>query len=67
MPLFRKRGRKKSAMATSATTATTSHTMTDSPALNASPFRPTICSVDRLVSSKEPAITGKVSERPARK
>ena len=54
-------------MATSATTATTSHTMTDSPALNASPFRPTICSVDRLVSSKEPAITGKVSERPARK
>ena len=38
-----------------------------SPALNASPFRPTICSVDRLVSSKEPAITGKVSERPARK
>ena len=67
IPLFRKRGRKKSAIATSAMTATTSHTMTDNPAVNASPFNPTICSVERFVSSSDPAITGNVSERPARK
>ena len=66
-PLFKKRGRKNNAIATSASTATTSQTMTEKPYVNAAPLRPTICSVDRLVSSSEPAISGQVNERPARK
>ena len=58
IPLFRKRGRKNIAIATSAITATTSQAITQSPSLNAEPFSPTICSVERFVSSSEPAING---------
>ena len=56
-----------SAMATIEITDTTSQTMTQNPLMNASPFKPTICSVERLVNSSEPAMSGKVSDRPARK
>ena len=66
-PLLRNRGRKNHAMKTNATTQTTSQTITQSPSVNAAPLSPTICSVDRFVSSSEPAISGNVSERPARK
>ena len=66
-PLRRKRGRKNRAMATSARTATTSQTMTQSPSVKAAPLSPTICSVERFVSRREPAMSGKVRERPARK
>ena len=58
IPLFRKRGRKNIAIATSAITATTSQAITQSPSLNAEPFSPTICSVERFVSSSEPAMNG---------
>ena len=58
MPLLRKRGRKNIAIATRAMTATTSHAMTQSPSLNAEPLSPTICSVERFVSSRDPAMNG---------
>ena len=58
MPLFRKRGRKNIAIATSARTAITSHAMTQSPYLNAEPLSPPICSVERLVRSSDPAMNG---------
>lgn len=67
MPAFRKRGRKKSAIITSASTATTSQAITLRPSLKAAPFKPTICSVDKFVRSNEPAMIGKVSLRPPRK
>lgn len=37
------------------------------PSLNADPFNPTICSVERFVNNKDPAITGYVKLLPARK
>ena len=46
------------AIATSARTAITSHAMTQSPYLNAEPLSPTICSVERLVRSSDPAMNG---------
>ncbi len=55
------------AIATSETTATTSQAITERPSLKAAPLRPTICSVERLVISREPAMIGKVRLRPARK
>ena len=66
-PLLRKRGRKNNPIKTSAQTAMTSQAITLKPSVNAAPLRPTICSVDRLVSSSDPAINGPVSRRPARK
>ena len=55
------------AIATMEMTETPSQTMTQNPSVKAAPFSPTICSVDRFVSSSDPAIRGNVSERPARK
>ena len=54
-------------MRTKAATATTSHAITLIPSLNAEPFKPTICSVERFVNNNEPAITGYVKLLPARK
>ena len=67
MPAFRNFGRNHSAISISAMTATTSHAITLIPSLNAEPFRPTICSVDKFVSSRDPAMNGNVRLRPARK
>jgi hypothetical protein len=67
MPDRRNLGRKNRAIRTSAITATTSQAITERPSLKAAPFNPTICSVERLVSSREPAMIGKVRERPPRK
>ena len=35
--------------------------------MNAAPFKPTSCSVERFVSSSDPAMNTAPSERPARK
>ena len=67
IPPFKNLGRKYKAITIKAITATTSQAITLKPSLKAAPFKPTICSVDRFVSSKEPAIIGNVSERPPRK
>ncbi len=56
MPLLRYRGRKKSAITTSDSPASTSQAITERPSAKAAPFRPTSCSVERLVSSSEPAM-----------
>ena len=47
--------------------ASVSHAITDKPSVYALPFNPTICSVDKLVSSKEPAITPAVKLLPPKK
>jgi hypothetical protein len=52
---------------TSEIPATTSQHMTDNPSLNESPFKPTSCSVERFVSSSEPAMNTPVKLRPAKK
>ena len=44
-----------------------SHAIANMPSLNAAPFNPTICSVDKLVSKREPAITTPVRLLPPRK
>jgi hypothetical protein len=67
IPPFKNFGRKNRVITIKANTATTSQAMTLNPSLKAAPFKPTICSVDRFVKSKDPAIIGKVSERPPRK
>ena len=64
-PLAKYRGRKISAVAIIANAARASQatpTRTLSP--NTSPFKPTSCSVERLVKSKDPATTGQLSARP---
>ena len=66
-PPFKYLGNKKSAVTTIAIAARVSHTITDKPLWYADPFRPTICSVDRLVSKRDPAITPAVKLLPPRK
>ena len=56
-------GRKISAVAIIANAARASTTPTEL-VPNTSPFKPTNCSVDRLVNSKDPATTGQLSARP---
>ena len=67
MPAFKNLGKKNKAINTNAITATTSQAITANPSLKAAPFKPTICSVDKLVSKSEPAIIGKVKDRPPKK
>ena len=45
----------------------TSYPITDSPPINAFPFIPTNCSVERLVSNNEPAITTPLKLLPPKK
>ncbi|MEY4006000.1 MAG: hypothetical protein RLZZ221_2096 [Verrucomicrobiota bacterium] len=54
-------------MAISAKTGTTSQAMTTAPWIEAAPFRPINCSVERFVSSSAPATWIHGSFRPARK
>lgn len=49
---------------TIAIAASVSHAITKIPSLNAAPFKPTICSVDKLVSNNEPAMTTPVRLLP---
>ena len=66
-PILRNRGRKNSAMRTMASAAVVSQAVTAIVWLNASPFRPIKCSVDRFVSMIDPAITQAERLRPPRK
>ena len=66
-PPFKYLGNKNIAVTTIAIAANVSQTITDKPLWYAAPFSPTICSVDKLVSNKEPAITPAVKLLPPRK
>ena len=66
-PLFKYRGNKKTAVKTIAIAAKVSQAITKIPSENAAPLSPTICSVDKFVSSKEPAITPAVKLLPPKK
>ena len=63
-PLAKYRGRKISAVAIIANAARAPTTPTRTLSPNTSPFKPTSCSVERLVKSKDPATTGQLSARP---
>ena len=52
---------------TMANAAKVSQTITNIPSLNAAPFNPTICSLDKLVNKSDPATTVAVRLRPAKK
>ena len=66
-PMRRKRGRKYRAVPTIARAAVVSHAVTAMVWLKASPLRPMRCSVDRLVSISDPAMTHAVRLRPPKK
>src|SRR5690625_2193718 len=66
-PIDRYLGSKKIAVMTMASAARVSHAMTRIPCSQACPLRPTICSVDKLVRSKEPAMTPAVRLLPPKK
>ena len=66
-PPFKYLGNKNIAVTTIAMAAKVSQTITDKPLSYAEPFSPTICSVERLVNSKDPAITPAVKLLPPKK
>ena len=66
-PILRYLGIKNKAAKTKANAEVTSQAMTIIPFLYDEPFNPTKCSVDRLVSNMEPAITTPVRLLPPRK
>lgn len=55
------------AVTTIAIAAKVSQAITNIPSEKAEPFNPTICSVDKFVSNKDPAITPAVKLLPPRK
>jgi len=67
IPFAKYRGKKNTANATNEIPAITSHAITVKPSANAAPLSPTSCSVDRLVSSSDPATKPAVKLRPAKK
>ena len=67
IPLLRYFGSNTKAVKTIAIAATTSYAIIGRPSAKATPFAPIICSVDKLVSNKEPAITGPVKLLPPKK
>ena len=66
-PPFKYLGSKNNAVTTIAIAASVSQAITDSPLSYAEPLRPTNCSVERLVSNNEPAITPAVRLLPPKK
>src|SRR5665811_1341138 len=66
-PSFRYLGNKNMAVTTMAMAARVSQAITDNPSLYALPFKPTICSVERFVNNKEPAMTPAVRLLPPKK
>ena len=67
IPPLRYLGNNQIAVTIMAKAANVSHTITNIPSPYAAPLSPTICSVERLVKSKEPAMVTAPRLRPPKK